>query len=84
MVGVKGPSGSGKSTLLRCLIGLNHAESGEIECAGVTREAKRTWPRKNRLMMQIVPQDPASTLNPKNDRARCRSACSPGVGKGTP
>lgn len=65
MVGVKGPSGSGKSTLLRCLIGLNHAESGEIECAGVTREAKRTWPRKNRLMMQIVPQDPASTLNPK-------------------
>ncbi|WP_246819595.1 MULTISPECIES: ABC transporter ATP-binding protein [Corynebacterium] len=65
MVGVKGPSGSGKSTLLRCLIGLNHAESGEIEIAGVTREAKRTWPRKNRLMMQIVPQDPASTLNPK-------------------
>lgn len=65
MVGVKGPSGSGKSTLLRCLVGLHHAESGEIECAGVTREAKHKWPRKNRLMMQIIPQDPASTLNPK-------------------
>lgn len=30
-----GPSGSGKSTLLRCIVGLEHAEDGEIEVDGI-------------------------------------------------
>lgn len=29
-----GPSGSGKTTVLRTIAGLNHAQSGKIECAG--------------------------------------------------
>ena len=29
-----GPSGSGKTTALRTIAGLNHAESGKIECDG--------------------------------------------------
>ena len=65
MVGVKGPSGIGKSTLLRCLAGLQDAEEGTIECAGVIRNGRQRWPQRNRMMIQIISQDPASTLNPK-------------------
>lgn len=65
ILGIKGASGSGKSTLLRCLIGTERAESGEIALGDVRRRARSTWPRTMRRMLQIIPQDPASTLNPK-------------------
>lgn len=64
MVAVIGASGSGKSTLLRCLAGTNLGATGMIECNGIRRNAHTPWPRAHRHDMQIVPQDPASTLNP--------------------
>lgn len=64
MAGVRGPSGVGKSTLLRCLAGVHDAAAGTVECAGVTRNAGQRWPRRNRMLIQIISQDPASTLNP--------------------
>jgi len=67
-VGVVGESGSGKTTLARILVGLESATSGEIAIDGVdasdwTRlgSAER---RKLRGAVQIVFQDPYSSLNP--------------------
>ena len=34
VLGIIGPSGSGKSTLLRCITGLEHEDSGEIDFEG--------------------------------------------------
>lgn len=34
VLGIIGPSGSGKSTLLRCITGLDHEDSGEIDFEG--------------------------------------------------
>ena len=36
---VLGPSGSGKTTLLRCIVGLERADSGEIEVDGICLRA---------------------------------------------
>jgi peptide/nickel transport system ATP-binding protein len=54
-VGVVGESGSGKTTLARCLVGLEHADSGSISWTSALAPARRA---------QIVFQDPASALNP--------------------
>ncbi|MBH0023133.1 ABC transporter ATP-binding protein [Salinibacterium sp. SWN248] len=61
-VGIVGESGSGKTTIARCIAGLEHETSGVIEFDGValaTGRASRT-PKQ----MQIVFQDPYSSLNP--------------------
>jgi len=36
VLSIIGPSGSGKSTLLRCISGLEHIDSGQIEFEGIT------------------------------------------------
>ena len=54
-VGVVGESGSGKTTLARCLVGLEHPDSGTIDWASPLSSARRA---------QIVFQDPHSALNP--------------------
>jgi peptide/nickel transport system ATP-binding protein len=61
-VGVVGESGSGKTTLARCLVGLEQASSGMIGYTppGASATAARLGPRD----IQIVFQDPYSTLNP--------------------
>ncbi|GAA1360771.1 ABC transporter ATP-binding protein [Catellatospora chokoriensis] len=68
-VGLVGESGSGKSTLARCLMGLTTPDTGRIGLGGLDatdfsklslqqrRDAYRT--------VQIVFQDPYSSLNPK-------------------
>jgi peptide/nickel transport system ATP-binding protein len=61
-----GESGSGKSTLARCIIGLEVPESGEVlldgeRISGLTREQLRPFRRQ----MQMVFQDPFSSLNPR-------------------
>jgi peptide/nickel transport system ATP-binding protein len=67
-VGLVGESGSGKTTLARVLIGLETATSGEITIADVDA---RDWSklsgrdrRRLRGTIQIVFQDPYSSLNP--------------------
>ncbi|HWS35636.1 MAG TPA: dipeptide/oligopeptide/nickel ABC transporter ATP-binding protein [Actinoplanes sp.] len=69
-VALVGRSGQGKSTLVRALLALETVRDGVIECAGrpVTPGRVRSL-RWFRRLVQYVPQDPASTLDP---RARVR------------
>jgi peptide/nickel transport system ATP-binding protein len=67
-VGLVGESGSGKSTLARCLLGLEQADRGLIEVDGIDatdlqRLSDRDLQRVRRTV-QIVFQDPYSSLNP--------------------
>jgi peptide/nickel transport system ATP-binding protein len=74
-VGLVGESGSGKTTLGRCLVGLETPGAGSIEIDGIeaadfaalaARERSRL-----RRSIQMVFQDPYSTLNPKHSVRRC-------------
>jgi peptide/nickel transport system ATP-binding protein len=67
-VGLIGESGSGKTTLARFLLGLETPSSGNIrihgiECSNYGRMPRNTR-RQLRRIIQIVFQDPYSTLNP--------------------
>jgi peptide/nickel transport system ATP-binding protein len=65
IVGLVGESGSGKSTLLRCIAGLETPDSGRIAFMGVDvpdKLARR--PREMLSSVQMIFQDPESTLNP--------------------
>jgi peptide/nickel transport system ATP-binding protein len=65
VLGVVGESGSGKSTLGRAALGLLRASSGRIEVAGIdVGTAGRSQLRQVRRRIGVVPQDPASTLDP--------------------
>jgi peptide/nickel transport system ATP-binding protein len=67
-VGIVGESGSGKTTLARILVGLEQATSGQIAIDGIPAS---NWAslserdrRRLRSTIQIVFQDPYSSLNP--------------------
>ncbi len=65
-LGIVGESGSGKSTLARQLVGLETPTSGTIALAGRTLTAKsRPKPRELARLIQMVFQDPFSSLNPR-------------------
>ncbi|MBK0422322.1 ATP-binding cassette domain-containing protein [Leucobacter sp. CSA2] len=62
-IGVVGESGSGKTTLARAIVGQLRPAQGEILLDGRPLSAHRT--REERLAIQLVPQDPASSLDPR-------------------
>lgn len=63
-LGLVGESGCGKSTLGRLACGLLNPTSGNIELHGkaLPRASSRSWARGH---IQMVFQDPASSLNPR-------------------
>ncbi|MBN2140065.1 MAG: dipeptide ABC transporter ATP-binding protein [Desulfovibrionaceae bacterium] len=62
-LGLVGESGCGKSTLARCVLGLERPTSGRVLFKG--REVGE-WERKDRCRrMQMIFQDPYSSLNPR-------------------
>jgi oligopeptide transport system ATP-binding protein len=65
-IGVVGESGSGKSTLARCLALLERPDMGRVLLEGVdlTRLSRRQL-RRARRRIQVVFQDPYSSLNPR-------------------
>lgn len=65
-VGLVGESGSGKTTLGLCIAGLLVPTSGEVSFRGEVVNAPGRRPSVPRLRgVQIVFQDPSSTLNPR-------------------
>jgi len=63
ILGVVGESGCGKTTLARCISGRSHPSSGTVSLDGMTLGSSRTV--AERRAVQMVFQDPFSSLNPR-------------------
>ena len=66
VLGLVGESGSGKSTTARCVMGLLRPDSGRVtfDAHGITGSRAKPL-RAARAQMQMVFQDPFSSLNPR-------------------
>jgi oligopeptide transport system ATP-binding protein len=65
-LGLVGESGSGKTTVGRCIIQLNEPTAGEVWLEGIDLcKANGKQLRNMRSRMQMVFQDPYSSLNPR-------------------
>ncbi|MCF7552733.1 ATP-binding cassette domain-containing protein [Pseudonocardia sp. WMMC193] len=66
ITGLVGESGSGKTTALRCCVGLQRPDDGEVVYDGVDVVRARGAERKRlRREIQLVHQDPTSSLDPR-------------------
>ena len=66
VLGIVGESGSGKTTVARCLVRLDSPDAGSIRFDGVdVGSAGPAELRRIRREMQIIYQDPYSSLNPR-------------------
>lgn len=68
-VGLVGESGSGKTTLARSIVGLERLDGGEVRVGDLVIGLARARPSREsvrclRKMLQMVFQDPYSSLNP--------------------
>ena len=65
-VALVGESGSGKSTIAKTIIGIHQADRGSIRFAGTELVgASRRTRRSMRRRIQLVPQNPYSSLDPR-------------------
>ncbi|MEY2965246.1 MAG: hypothetical protein RLZZ228_1059 [Actinomycetota bacterium] len=70
-VGIVGESGSGKSTLLRCIAGLHVPAGGTIDFRGTALQGRADRrPRETRRQIQLVFQNPETSLNPRHTVAQ--------------
>jgi peptide/nickel transport system ATP-binding protein len=67
IVALIGESGCGKSTLARALVGLAEPTSGEVRYTGEPLRYSGGALREHRRHVQLVLQDPAGALNPKQN-----------------
>lgn len=63
VLGLVGGSGSGKSTIARTVAGLRRATSGTVAVDGA--DLRRLPPREHARRVQMIFQDPWSSLNPR-------------------
>lgn len=68
-LGVVGPSGSGKSTLLSLLLAVERPDRGEVLFDDMPLIGRQRI-RRARQAVQYVPQDPASSLDPRRSVER--------------
>jgi oligopeptide transport system ATP-binding protein len=63
-LGLVGESGSGKTTIGRCIVGIERPTEGEVSYRGTNINAKNSNSDRIKLKIQIVFQDPYSSLDP--------------------
>ncbi|GAA2110580.1 ATP-binding cassette domain-containing protein [Actinomadura alba] len=64
-LGLVGESGSGKTTVARCVAGLTRPDSGSVGFGGRPLDRAGRRPPELRRAVQMVFQDPRSSLNPR-------------------
>ena len=65
-VALVGSSGSGKTTVARAIVGLHCPDAGSVRLEGeLVHAAGSARPLDVRRRIQLIPQDPWSTLNPR-------------------